>query len=43
MQKMASPRGFEPHDLRHESQAFHAGLSEKRTTESSLAVEGGGR
>jgi hypothetical protein len=43
MQKTASPRGFEPHDLRHESQGFHAGLGENRTAESSLAAEGGGR
>lgn len=43
MQKMASPRGFEPLDLQRESQGSHAGLSENRTAESSLAAEGGGR
>lgn len=39
MQKMASPRGFEPHDLEREIEPFHAGSSENRAAESSNGGE----
>lgn len=39
MQKLASPRGFEPHDLEREIEPVHAGSSEKAASESSHGCE----